>query len=158
VIVVHAFCLLSRPLCKTKQAGSPHYKKRDSYVKEAAWEPQIGRHPWRFMLTGMFLMTILTWIFSQFLLPSVVNVYEDFGAALPTISQYAIMIGHRYSSWGIALSIMVVLFATCGYLISYKRTLRYIYSISCLILGVMWMLFFVAGGLYPLVSLLDKVK
>ena len=128
--------------------------------KEAAEEPQLQGHPWRFAFGGIFILTILPAVFSQFFLPDIMNIYMKFGAELPLITQIAISIGHAYQIYppvGIFLSLVIVIVATLTYLVCHNTKLRFFYTNTFFVLAVCWTLFFIVGCLFPLYSLSTKI-
>jgi len=132
----------------------------------AASEPMRQGHPWLFAALGMLVVTIVPWAFSQFLLPRIINIFEELGAELPSLSQIAISIGSSYRfetpwisfPWGILLSLIFVAIATLLYLVCHNRKLRLAFNAIFFCLCISWALLIIVGSYLALWSLSQTIR
>lgn len=132
----------------------------------AANEPMRQGHPWLFAAFGSLIVTIVPWAYSQFLLPRIIRIFEDWGAKLPSLAQIAISIGSSYRfdtpwvsfPWGILLSLMFVAVATLLYLVCHNRKLRLAFSVIFFCLCIFWALLITVGSYSALWSLSQTVR
>ena len=122
---------------------------------KAAEEFQCQGHPWRFAAWSAFFLTLLPFAFSQFMLPSIMDVYKSFGTALPAITQIAIWVGisyriDPYSGYipvGGLLSLVLVVVASLSYLVCHNKIIRSFYTALFFTLAIGWTLFISVGSI-----------
>ncbi len=132
----------------------------------AAREPQHQGRPWRFALGASVFLLVLPFLFGQFALPRILRVYEDLGAALPSLAIWSIHVAFAYRidpywdtlPWGIPISIILIVIATLLYLVCHNRKLRLVYGIGFLLLAAVFPLTLIVGSLFPLWTLSTGVQ
>jgi len=134
--------------------------------EKAAREPLHQGRPWRFALGASIFLLVLPFLFGQFALPRILRVYEDLGAALPSLAAMSIHVAFAYRidpywntlPWGIPISVILIVIASLFYLVCHNRKLRMVYGIGFFLLAAVFPLTLIVGSLFPLWTLSTGVQ
>lgn len=134
----------------------------------------MSGHPRLFVVTIACLFAILPMFYSILFLPQLESIYTDMGIKLwssefqQTLAGRAIDCASEYRYWlqlsdgaifiGLGTCALLTLFLGIVYSSLCKVSLRKYYAIIMVSLGCAWMVFLVAGTLYPFVTIIQTLS